>query len=172
MIRHLSAALGAAALTAFANTAHAHATIEVKQAPAGSYYKMNLRVPHGCDGSPTVKVRVQIPDGVTGVKPQPKPGWKLTIVKAKYAEPIDDGHGGKITEGVKEITWTGQLLDEHYDEFWARMKLPDKAGETLSFLTVQECKKGVHRWIEVPEAGKSVDDYKQPAPQLKLLPKQ
>jgi uncharacterized protein YcnI len=36
---------------------------------------------------------------------------------------------------------------------------------------VQECEKGFHRWIEVPEDGKSRRDYNEPAPELKLLPK-
>jgi uncharacterized protein YcnI len=36
---------------------------------------------------------------------------------------------------------------------------------------VQECEKGVHRWIEIPAAGKSSSDYPEPAPALKLLPK-
>jgi periplasmic copper chaperone A len=51
------------------------------------------------------------------------------------------------------------------------MKLPNKPGETLYFPTVQECERGVHRWIEIPAAGRSRGDYKEPAPFLKLLPK-
>jgi len=35
---------------------------------------------------------------------------------------------------------------------------------------VQECEKGVHRWIEIPAAGKSAADYPEPAPGLTLLP--
>jgi uncharacterized protein YcnI len=41
----------------------------------------------------------------------------------------------------------------------------------LYFPAVQECEKGVHRWIEIPEPGKSARDYKEPAPALKLGPK-
>jgi uncharacterized protein YcnI len=36
---------------------------------------------------------------------------------------------------------------------------------------VQECEKGVHRWIEIPAAGKPASEYPEPAPALKLLPK-
>jgi uncharacterized protein YcnI len=36
---------------------------------------------------------------------------------------------------------------------------------------VQECEKGVHRWIEIPVAGKTAADYPEPAPGLKLLRK-
>ena len=158
-------------LAALAHPASAHVTLETQQAVAGATYKAVLRVPHGCGGSATTAVRIRIPDGMTGVKPMPKPGWQLTTEVGKLAVPLDDGHGGQITEGVKEVIWTGQLPDEYYDEFAMRMKLPDRPGETLNFPTVQECKKGVARWIEVPEADKNWGDYAHPVPQVKLLPK-
>ena len=150
----------------------AHVTLEQRQAPADSYYKASLRVTHGCKGSPTVRVRIRLPDGVTGVRAQPKPGWKLDITRVKLAVPLDDGHGGKITEGVGEVSWSGATLpDEHFDEFALIMRLPDRPGTTLYFPVVQECSQGAHRWIEIPEAGKSSRDYKEPAPALQLLPK-
>ena len=81
MLRTVRAAALTAALSSFVLTgpAAAHATLERTEAPADSYYIAVIRVPHGCKGSPTLKVRVQIPDGVMGVKPQPKPGWQLAI---------------------------------------------------------------------------------------------
>jgi uncharacterized protein YcnI len=51
------------------------------------------------------------------------------------------------------------------------MKLPDSAGKTLYFPVVQECEKGVHRWIEIPADGKTADALKEPAPGLRLKPK-
>ena len=56
--------------------AAAHVTLEHREATIGSSYKAVFVVPHGCAGSATVKVRVQIPDGVIAVKPMPKAGWK------------------------------------------------------------------------------------------------
>lgn len=45
------------------------------------------------------------------------------------------------------------------------------AGEMIYFPVVQECDGGkVERWIEIPAAGKGADDYKYPAPGLRLLP--
>ena len=61
----------------------AHVTLEGKQAPVGSYYKAVFAVPHGCAGSATTKIRVQIPEGVIGVKPMPKPGCALDTVTGK-----------------------------------------------------------------------------------------
>src|SRR6187431_3437823 len=101
----------------FASQAAAHVTLEKRQAPVGSYYKAVFAVPHGCAGSATVKLRVQIPEGVIGIKPMPKPGWTLETVKGKYATEYDY-HGSKLSEGVKEVVWSGgKLPDHHYEEF-------------------------------------------------------
>lgn len=170
MIRSIvSAVLCAASLGVLSTGAYGHATLEVRQAPANSYYKAVIRTPHGCNGSPTIAVRVQIPEGVTGAKPQPKPGWEVEIVAENLAEPATDAHGNTITTRVTEIHWTGgRLLDEHYDEFVLRVRLPDRAGETLYFPTVQECEEGADRWIEIPAEGQSAHDFDYPAPSVTL----
>jgi uncharacterized protein YcnI len=137
-----------------------------------STYKAVLRVPHGCEGAASLKIRVQIPDGVIAVKPMPKPGWTLETVKAAYKQParyFDES----LSEGVKEIIWTGKLLDEHYDEFVFRAYLGEslKPDTMLYFPAVQECEGSkADRWIEIPAQGKNADDYKYPAPSLKLTP--
>jgi periplasmic copper chaperone A len=152
--------------------AYAHITLEVQSAPAASTYKAVFRVPHGCEGTATVRLRVRLPYGVINVKPQPKPGWKVSTVMEKLAKPMTLGHGREITETVREVDWAGgKLPDSFYDEFVLRAELPDKPGTTIYFPVVQECEKGVNRWIEIPEPGKSSHDYKEPAPGLKLLPK-
>lgn len=152
--------------------AWAHVSLETKQAPADTYYKAVLNVPHGCKESPTVRIRVRIPEGVTSVKPQPKPGWKLEIMSTRLAKPIDAGHGRTITESVSEVSWSGgELADEHFDEFRITMKLPDRPGATLYFPVVQDCRQGAHRWIEIPDKGRTAGDLKEPAPALRLMPK-
>lgn len=152
--------------------AYAHVTLEASQAPADSFQKVVLRVPHGCAGSPTVKLRVQIPEGVTGVKQQPKTGWKSAPVRGRLPTPFDDGHGKPITEGVREAVWSGgRLNDDEFDEFAMHVKLPNRPGTTLYFPVVQECVKGVTRWIETPEEGKGPQGLKEPAPSLRLIPK-
>lgn len=158
------------AILAFAlaglSPAHAHITLETRQAEPGSYYKAVLRVPHGCSGSATTRLRVRIPEGVIAVKPQPKPGWTLDITTGKYATAYTL-HGSTVTEGVRELSWTGRLPDAHYDEFVFRSYLtPDlRPGDTLHFPVVQECEQGTARWI-----GKDADG-EAPAPAVKLLPR-
>ncbi len=85
---------------------------------------------------------------------------------------VRGSHGEAITERTSEIIWSGgRLLDAHYDEFVLQVTLPDTPGAVLVFPVVQECEQGVHRWIELPEAGKTPAGLKEPAPQLRLLPK-
>ncbi len=165
-------AAAAALAAALAVPARAHVTLDPPQAAADSFFKVHVRVPHGCEGTATLRVRVRIPAGVLGVKPQPKPGWELSTVKTKLDPPLKDSHGRSITETVSEVVWSGgKLPDEHYEEFGIHMKLPDKPNTVLYFPAVQECEKGVHRWIEIPEPGKTARDYKEPAPALRLGPK-
>ena len=95
------AAAVAVAVLCVISSATAHVVLESKQAPAGSTYKAVLQVGHGCEGSPTKSIRVQIPEGVIAVKPMPKPGWELTTKRGEYAQAYDY-YGEKLTEGVKE----------------------------------------------------------------------
>src|SRR3954447_8585688 len=159
-----------------ASPALAHVSLETKQAAVGSSYKAVFAVPHGCAGSATTKIRVQIPEGVIGIKPMPKVGWSLETIKGKYADEYDL-HGSMLTEGVKEVVWSGgRLADDNYDEFVFASFLTSglKPNTTLYFPVVQECEQGVSRWIDVPkESGNDGHghDSKSPAPGLKLMPK-
>jgi periplasmic copper chaperone A len=162
--------------TLTASPAAAHVTLEKRQAPVGSYYKAVFAVPHGCAGSPTVKVRVQIPEGVIGIKPMTKPGWTVETVKGKYAAEYEH-HGSKVSEGVKEVVWSGgKVADDNYDEFvFSSFLTPGlKPDTTLYFPVVQECEQGVSRWIDIPSSegrGGHGPGSKTPAPSLKLIAK-
>ncbi|MBW8639953.1 DUF1775 domain-containing protein [Hoeflea sp. WL0058] len=149
--------------------AHAHATLEQGQASINSYYKAVMRIPHGCDGQATLKVRITVPEGMVSAKPMPKPGWELETVKGDY-ENTYTLHGREITSGVKEIVWTGQLEDDHYDEFVFQARLADTlpVGETVYIPTVQECMKGEVAWIEIPAEGQDPHALAHPAPGLKI----
>ena len=160
-------------VVAFATPTAAHVTLETQEAKVGEPFKAVLRVPHGCEGTATAALRVRIPDGVIAVKPMPKPGWTLATTTGKYSKTYTFFHNAKLSEGVTEISWSGgKLPDAWYDEFVFQGFLASdlEPGKTIYFPVVQECEKGVHRWIEIPAAGKSSADYPEPAPGLKLLP--
>src|ERR1700722_5836903 len=150
-----AAALGAAGALTSASIAFAHITLENQQAAVGASYKAVLRVPHGCEGSATVAIRVRIPEGFLDVKPMPKPGWKLDVVRGRYQKPMSV-HGTGVNEGVTEVDWSGgNLPDAYYDEFVLTGYISEEApaGQTMYFAVVQDCEKGVNRWIEIPAAG-------------------
>lgn len=166
----LTSALTALALLG-AGEAAAHATLETTEAPANSTYKAVLRVPQGCEGKPTIAVRVRIPEGVIAAKPMPKPGGQLTTVKDKYQSSYDY-FGVQVSEGVVELSSSGgELPDEWYEEFIFRARLTHfEPGTTVYFPVVQECADGlVHRWIEIPAEGKTADDHEEPAPGVKIV---
>jgi len=163
----------AAAAVLISTGAQAHVTLEEPAAVANSGYKAVLRVTHGCEGSSTHTVRVQIPTGFLGTKPIPKPGWKLELQRVKLAEPYDS-HGRKIDETVAEVIWRAQspeafLADAHYDEFVLRGQTPPKPG-VIWFKVQQVCEKGELNWAEVPAAGSSTKGLKAPAARLEVLP--
>lgn len=147
----------------------AHVTLDTSQAPASAYVRIAIRVPHGCQGAATTGLRVQIPEGVTAVKPMPKPGWTLTIA-------TDDGApatGHDAAPAVREVSWRGgPLPDAFYDEFALRIRMPEVANQTIWFPFVQECEGGqVSRWIEKPAEGQALDQLRMPAYPVRVLPR-
>lgn len=169
-MRHLLATAAAGALTAVSIvTAHAHATLEKAEAAPGSY-KAVIRIPHGCDGQPTDTVRVEVPEGYIGVKPQPKAGWDLAIESGDYAHPYKL-HGRDVSSGPKVVTWSGGVLqDAHYDEFVLSGTLAGvEAGQSLFFKTLQLCADDGVAWDEIPAAGQDPHSLDRPAPGLTIL---
>ncbi|MGE0119602.1 MAG: YcnI family protein [Dongiaceae bacterium] len=153
--------------------AAAHITLEAEEAAANSSYRAVLRVPHGCEGAATTAIRVQVPEGLIVAKPMPKPGWDVTLTEGDYARSYDY-FGSPVTKGVTEIAWSGgSLPDNFYDEFIFRVRITDFAPGTAIYLpVVQECgPSATERWIEIPEPGKSADDYEYPAPGLTIIEK-
>ncbi|MGF9763609.1 DUF1775 domain-containing protein [Microvirga sp. 0TCS3.31] len=159
----------AAALIAVSAPALAHVSFENAQATPNSTYKAILRIPHGCDGKPTLKVRVRIPEGIVAVKPMPKAGWKLETTKGAYVRAYQV-QGEAVSEGVTDIVWTGSLDDGHYDEFVFQARFTDayQPGATVFFPVVQECDGIVEEWTQVPAAGEDPHSLKAPAPGVRI----
>lgn len=165
MTKFATASLIAAGLLGLAPAAQAHIVLDQPKAEAGTYYASAFRVGHGCDGSATTKLTITMPESLVTVRPQLKPGWTITIEKAKLAAPIQ-GEGGKaITERVASITWEGRLDPDYFDEFGVSTKLPAEPG-TLYFPAVQTCEAGSIAWTDIPASGQAWHDVAHPAPVL------
>lgn len=155
-----------------ATPAYAHVTLENRQAAIGSPYKAVFVVPHGCAGSATIKLRVQIPPGVIATDAKAPPGWEVKTVTGKYAGEYEF-QGKKISEGTTEVDWSGgKLPDKTRETFTIDTFLTEglKPNTTLYFPAVQECEQGVNRWIEIPADANHPYETKSPAPGVKLVP--
>lgn len=165
------AGFAASAVIISQSAAFAHVTLATGEARTGTYYKAVFQVPHGCDGAATQTVRIQIPEGVIGVKPMPKAGWTLNITRGAYGKSYQS-HGKAVTEGPKEIIWSGGALsDDNYDEFVFTSFLAGdfRPGQAISFPTVQQCAKGEVRWDQIASDGQNPHSLKSPAPALRIV---
>lgn len=148
-----------------------HIALETRTAAVGSVYKAVFQVGHGCAGSATTGVSVQIPPGFQGAKPYPKSGWSLSTQLGKLAKPYDN-HGQHVTQDVAVVSWVATskevaLQEGHVDEFQLRGNLPDTAGP-MWFKVIQSCESGSNSWTEVPAVGTSTKNLKFPAALLEV----
>ena len=148
----LKSILASAALVC-ATPALAHVSVDPGDAKAGAYQVLRFRVGHGCGNSATTALRIETPQALASARPQPKPGWSLTIEK--------DG------ERVSALVWRGELPVDQFDEFAILAKLPAEPG-VLYFPTVQTCGADDAQWTQIPDPGEA--GLTHPAPALRVLP--
>jgi uncharacterized protein YcnI len=145
--------------------ASAHVTFVAADVQPGARAVEALRVSHGCDGSATTSLRVEIPESVTVAKPQAKPGWTITVEHAPLKTPAKDEGGKTVTDRVSAITWTGKLPDDEFDDFAVMLALPNTAAPVY-FPAIQTCEKGSAAWTDIPAAGQAKSAH--PAPVIDL----
>lgn len=105
----------------FENVASAHVVVYPREATQGSYEKFTVRVPTEKE-SPTLKVEVKIPDGVTISRFEPKPDWSYELVKDNSDKIISviwtaQGAGLSATE-FGEFNMQGKISDDASDLVW------------------------------------------------------
>ena len=112
--------------------ASAHVTISASTTAAGAFTVLTVSVPHGCDGSSTTEVAIQIPEQINAVTPTRNPLWEVDKQVEQLDPPVTDAHGNEITERVATVTYTATTpLPEGYrDAFELSLQLPDQEGET------------------------------------------
>ncbi|KAA1425672.1 YcnI family copper-binding membrane protein [Nocardioides antri] len=162
----LPAAGALTAIALMAAPAAAHVSVTPSATGAGAYTVLTFSVPHGCDGSPTTRVAIDLPAGIYAVTPTRNPYWNVEKVMDRLEEPITDGHGNKVTERVAQVVYTARtpLPDGQRDTFELSLQLPDAEGETLAFPVVQGCERGVTGWTEVAADGQDAEALEHPAP--------
>lgn len=155
----LIALLALAAAPLMATPAAAHVVAVQDTAKAGSYTAIAFRVGHGCAaGDATVKLRIEIPEGVASARPQVKPGWTYALER-----------GADPKAAPTAITFEGRLPDEAFDDFAVLMKLPAE-GDRLVFPIVQTCETGESQWTQVADPAAPGERLDRPAPVVTLIP--
>ena len=154
----LMAAGCAAALAALPAIAHNNMTSYY--APAGYLQDLELRVTHGCKGSPVKEVKLRIPDGVMRVQVANNRDWQVETKMRKLPEPIPGEGGNMITETVEEIIWKNPKsplpAGGFFEGFKFRAALPDKPGEIVFFRSINVCVSGEERYIDLPKESLNV----------------
>lgn len=124
-----SLVVSVATIVLAAGPASAHVHTDPATVKAGARATVAFRISHGCDGSPTVKVAVKVPVGVSGATPVAIPGWKASVRS-------------------RVITWSGgRLAAEATQRFSVIATFPKKTG-LLTFPLVQTCVNGENAWID------------------------
>lgn len=172
-VRRTLTAAGATAGTAFllfapVPAASAHVSVNPDNTAAGSYALLTFGVPHGCDNSATTKVAISLPEEIVDATPTVNPNWTVEKVVQTLPEPRKLADGTSITKRTSQIVYTATTpLDPHLrDALVLSVKLPDAAGKTLYFPTLQNCEQGETNWAEIPAPGQDSHALKAPAPSL------
>jgi uncharacterized protein YcnI len=152
--------------------ASAHVSVTPDKTAANSYALLTFGIPHGCDNSGTTKMAITLPQELTDAQPTVNPNWTVQKVTETFPKPRKLADGTSITKRTSKIVYTAKApLDPHLrDALVLSVKLPDTAGKTLYFPTLQSCVKGQTDWKELPKDGQDPHSLEAPAPSVTITP--
>lgn len=131
-------------------SASAHVSVDASSTAAGSYTVLTFSVPHGCEGSSTTVVAIEIPQGIDSVTPTVNPNWTISRTTEPFEPAAADG-----SERTAQVVYTAAtpLPADQRDTFELSLKLPEgEAGDVVEFPVLQSCEVGETLWSgeEVP----------------------
>ena len=154
----IGAAAGVALAVGVPLAASAHVHVDPGVASAGATETLNFSFSHGCDGSPTTALVIDIPEGVGNATPVVQGGWTITRELGSDGVPtqVTFTSDAPVEDGLKANLAIAALFDE------------SAAGTTIAFPVTQTCVEGETAWVEVAEEGQSADDLESPAPVVEV----
>ncbi|MGB0121553.1 MAG: YcnI family protein [Solirubrobacterales bacterium] len=160
----LSLALTALLSLVIPAAASAHVSVAPSEAPADGYALLNFVVPHGCEAAPTNRLVIKMPPQVISATPGVVAGWDLKTKEGKLPVPAEQ-HGETITEGVREVTWSGgPLPDGQLEQFPLSVAFSGEEGDVAEFKVIQQCAGGAETaWIQSTPASGEEPDHPAPA---------
>lgn len=170
MNKKIALAAVTAALAFMPSSANAHVSAAAGPWSSNTTQEVAFNIGHGCSGSDTYKLTIDLPAGITSVRPMPSDFGKVSVIK--------DTAGA-----VTSVTWQradGDVLDSDiaFYKVVIRMKTPDKPFTTLYFPAHQVCRKAdgtilpTVDWVGLPSDPAPPDGGKAPEPaaSINLLP--
>jgi len=146
------------------STAQAHVSIASGPAFANTSGEVAFGVGHGCAGADTYRVQIEIPAGITSVRPETSDFGQVDVEM-------------DAADTVVSVTWTKSdasvlAADTQYYKLLLRLKAPDRAFTKLYFPAHQTCRakdgtETVVDWVGIDEPA---DSTVEPAPTLYVLP--
>ena len=145
-----------------ATTASAHNTLTSMEGYAGYVTDFEMRVTHGCKGSPVKEVRVKIPEGVMRVSVGANRDWTVETKMRKLDKPVPGEGGNMITETIDQITWknpkTPIPAGGVFEGFKFRGALPKEENKIIFFQTINVCEQGDDKYVDLPKEELKVSD--------------
>ncbi|WP_051222937.1 YcnI family protein [Agrococcus lahaulensis] len=133
--------IAAALVLAAPVAASAHVHAEPTSTEPGARADIAFAIGHGCDGSPTTAVEIEVPAEIAAVGLIANPGWDVAIDTA---------------DGTRTVVFTAEepLPDGVRDTLELSATLPDDAedGTVLAFPTRQLCEVGESAWTDLDQS--------------------
>lgn len=145
---------GAALALALPLAASAHVHVTPEEVAANGSTRIDFSFSHGCDGSPTTALVVDIPAEAQGATPVIDGAWTITT------EAGENGVPTRVT-----YTAVAPIPDAYAASAGMNVIFPGSAeGESFAFPVTQQCETGEAAWVQVAEDGQDPDDLEYPAP--------
>lgn len=148
-------------------TAEAHIDVGSGPAIANSTSEVTFNVGHGCAGADTYRVTIEIPAGVSSVRPMRSDFGKISV---------DKDMAGTITA----VSWQKALTealdaDVAFYKLVVRLKTPNQPFTSLYFLIHQTCRAAdgtlsTTDWVGLPTTPMPDGGTVEPAAALHLVP--
>lgn len=138
--------------------ASAHVHVDPEAAAAGSTQTLTFSFAHGCDGSSTTALAIDIPDGVANATPVVQGGWAITRDLGSDGVPTRVVYTADtpVEDGLKASVAMEVLFAE------------DAAGTAVAFPVTQTCVTGETAWTEIAAEGEDPHDLESPAPVVEV----
>ncbi|KAI9333510.1 hypothetical protein BD770DRAFT_402847 [Pilaira anomala] len=148
------------ALALAASSVKAHVSLSPKFAEPNQDLNTAFHVPHGCNGSSTVSIKVTVPETITNITAQQVANWTL---ETTYRD--------SSNSSLSTITWSGLLNGSDSLDFPIALRVPNvdlssQTNVTYYFPVLQTCEVGSVNWAS---SSSSHGGDEEPAPALVVV---